>query len=95
MTYSTSDVHEDVPAARAGASSGVATRIRYGVLAAIFLVTTLNYADRATLSVTGPAMRTEFGFGAVQMGYMHVASTLLVRGRGPITVEPLAIQTFC
>jgi hypothetical protein len=26
---------------------------------------------------------------------MHVASTLLVRGRGPITVEPLAIQTFC
>ena len=39
------------------------TRVRYVVLAMIFLITTLNYADRATLSVTGPAMRTEYGFG--------------------------------
>jgi len=61
------------PATRAGVSSGAATRIRYVVLAMIFLITTLNYADRATLSVTGPAMRTEFGFGAVQMGYMFSA----------------------
>ena len=50
-----------------------ATRVRYTVLAMIFLITTLNYADRATLSVTGPAMRTEFGFGAVQMGYLFSA----------------------
>jgi len=61
------------PATRSVASSVVATRIRYVVLATIFLITTLNYADRATLSVTGPAMRTEFGFGAVQMGYMFSA----------------------
>ena len=61
-----------VPAS-AEVSSDVATRIRYVVLATIFLITTLNYADRATLSVTGPAMRTEFGFGAVQMGYMFSA----------------------
>ncbi|MBW8778551.1 MAG: MFS transporter, partial [Burkholderiales bacterium] len=59
--------------ARTEVSSGVATRVRYAVLAAIFLITTLNYADRATLSVTGPAMRTEFAFGAVQMGYMFSA----------------------
>jgi len=50
-----------------------ATRVRYVVLAMIFLITTLNYADRATLSVTGPAMRAEYGFGAVQMGYLFSA----------------------
>jgi ACS family glucarate transporter-like MFS transporter len=49
------------------------TRVRYVVLAMIFLITTLNYADRATLSVTGPAMRAEYGFGAVQMGYLFSA----------------------
>jgi hypothetical protein len=26
---------------------------------------------------------------------MHVASTLLVRGQGPVQIEPLAIETFC
>jgi len=49
------------------------SRVRYAVLLMIFVVTTLNYADRATLSVTGPAMRAEFGFGAVQMGYLFSA----------------------
>jgi D-galactonate transporter len=63
------------PTARAPAASGAvrATRVRYVVLAMIFVITTLNYADRATLSVTGPAMRTEFGFGAVQLGLMFSA----------------------
>jgi MFS transporter, ACS family, glucarate transporter len=58
------------PSRAAGAG---ATRVRYLVLGTIFLVTTLNYADRATLSVTGPAMRAEFGFSAVQMGYLFSA----------------------
>lgn len=59
--------------ARAVGAAARATRVRYVVLAMIFAITTLNYADRATLSVTGPAMRAEFGFGAVQMGYMFSA----------------------
>jgi D-galactonate transporter len=49
------------------------THVRYGILLMIFLITTFNYADRATLSVTGSAMRTEFGFDAVKMGYIFSA----------------------
>jgi len=49
------------------------SRVRYWILLMIFVVTTVNYADRATLSITGPAMRQEFGFSAVQMGYIFSA----------------------
>jgi ACS family glucarate transporter-like MFS transporter/ACS family D-galactonate transporter-like MFS transporter len=49
------------------------THVRYGILLMIFLITTFNYADRATLSITGSAMRTEFGFDAVKMGYIFSA----------------------
>ncbi|MGY2049237.1 MFS transporter [Methylobacterium sp. JK268] len=44
------------------------TNIRYVILALIFLATTFNYVDRATLSVAASAMRTEFGFDAITMG---------------------------
>ncbi|KJK21990.1 glucarate transporter [Burkholderiaceae bacterium 16] len=56
--------------------AGQATRrsnVRYWILLMIFVVTTVNYADRATLSITGPAMRAEFGFDAVQMGFIFSA----------------------
>ncbi|GAB7540764.1 MFS transporter [Cupriavidus sp. CuC1] len=56
--------------------AGEATRrsnVRYWILLMIFVVTTVNYADRATLSITGPAMRSEFGFDAVQMGFIFSA----------------------
>ncbi len=59
--------------AQAAVSASRPTRVRYWVLLMIFIVTTVNYADRATLSITGPAMRTEFGFGAVQLGYIFSA----------------------
>jgi len=49
------------------------THVRYWVLAMIFLVTTFNYADRATLSITGPTMQKEFGFDTIQMGYIFSA----------------------
>lgn len=49
------------------------THVRYWILLIIFIVTTVNYADRATLSVTGPAMRAEFGFSAIQLGYIFSA----------------------
>lgn len=44
------------------------TNIRYIILAMIFLVTTFNYVDRATLSIAAPAMSKELGFDAVSMG---------------------------
>jgi MFS transporter, ACS family, glucarate transporter len=49
------------------------TKVRYLILLLIFVITTFNYADRATLSVTGTAMRAEFGFDAVRMGYIFSA----------------------
>jgi D-galactonate transporter len=47
--------------------------VRFWILLMIFVVTTLNYADRATLSITGPTMSKEFGFDAIQMGYIFSA----------------------
>ena len=60
------------PAASA-ADAASRTKVRYVILALIFVITTLNYADRATLSVTGSAMRAEFGFDAIRMGYIFSA----------------------
>lgn len=54
-------------------SAATPSRMRYWILLMTFIVTTVNYADRATLSVTGPAMREEFGFDAIQMGYIFSA----------------------
>ncbi|MGF6602123.1 D-galactonate transporter [Paraburkholderia sp. GAS448] len=49
------------------------TKVRYTILLLIFVITTFNYADRATLSVTGSAMRGEFGLDAIKMGYIFSA----------------------
>ena len=48
-------------------------RIRYGILAMLFVVTAINYADRATLSIAGPALSKELGLSAVTMGYVFSA----------------------
>ncbi|WP_336486749.1 MFS transporter [Methylobacterium nigriterrae] len=44
------------------------TNARYVILVLIFIATTFNYVDRATLSVAASAMKAEFGFDAVTMG---------------------------
>src|SRR4051794_17057093 len=65
---------KDAPGAMPGTvDASKPTRVRYWVLLMIFIVTTVNYADRATLSITGPAMRQEFGFDTIQMGYIFSA----------------------
>ncbi|MET0180344.1 MAG: MFS transporter [Novosphingobium sp.] len=46
------------------------TRIRYRIIALIFLVTTLNYADRATFSIAGESASRELGLTAVQTGFI-------------------------
>lgn len=48
-------------------------RVRYGILAILLLVSTINYADRATLSMAGTAMQQELGFSAIQLGYLFSA----------------------
>ncbi|RZJ00866.1 MAG: MFS transporter [Brevundimonas sp.] len=46
------------------------TRMRYGILLLIFLITTINYADRATFSIAGDAASEDLGLSPVEMGYI-------------------------
>lgn len=49
------------------------THVRYWILALLFVITAINYGDRATLSITAPAMSADFGFSPVQVGYLFSA----------------------
>ena len=49
------------------------TRVRYSILAMIFIVSTLNYASRATLSMAGSAAQKELGINSLQLGYLFSA----------------------
>jgi ACS family glucarate transporter-like MFS transporter len=44
------------------------SRVRWFILAMIFMVTVFNYVDRATLSIAAPSMRRDLGFDALTMG---------------------------
>ena len=54
-------------------NSAKKTNIRYFILAMLFIVTTMNYVDRATLSMAAPVMRKDLGMDAVTMGYAFSA----------------------
>ena len=56
------------------AAPGVAmTRVRWLILAMLFAVTTVNYADRATLSIAGSALSKQLGLSPITMGYAFSA----------------------
>ena len=44
------------------------THVRYLILAMLFIVTTFNYIDRATLSIAAPAMQKDLHINAISMG---------------------------
>ncbi|GHF19944.1 putative glucarate transporter [Amycolatopsis deserti] len=46
---------------------------RYLVLALIFIITAINYADRSSLSITGSSLQADLGFSTVQLGYIFSA----------------------
>lgn len=52
--------------------SGV-THARYVVVLMLFVVSAVNYADRATLSIAGDALSRELGLSTVAMGYAFSA----------------------
>lgn len=62
--------HSPTPA---GAAAAKATRVRWGILAILFLVTTINYADRATISIAGPEIKKLLGLSPVEMGFVFSA----------------------
>ncbi len=49
------------------------SRVRLLVVTMLFIATTINYADRATLSIAGPSMAKDLGLNSVQMGYIFSA----------------------
>ena len=46
------------------------TRVRYKVIALIFGITAINYADRATFSIAGSAASAELGLSPIQTGFI-------------------------
>jgi ACS family glucarate transporter-like MFS transporter len=54
-------------------TSATPTRVRYGIVAMLFIASTVNYADRATLSITGTSIAAELHLDPVAMGYVFSA----------------------
>jgi ACS family glucarate transporter-like MFS transporter len=55
------------------AATAKATRVRWMILAILFIVTTINYADRATIAIAGPELKKLLGLTPVQMGFVFSA----------------------
>lgn len=47
--------------------------VRYWIIATLFVLTTINYASRATLSMAGGPLSQELGVTPEQMGYLFSA----------------------
>jgi len=47
--------------------------IRFTIVAMLFAVTMVNYADRATIAIAGPVLSKDLGFSPVQMGFIFSA----------------------
>src|SRR6201990_1829628 len=57
----------------ASAAGARRSRVRLLIVTMLFLVTTVNYADRATLSIAGTALSKELNLDPVAMGYIFSA----------------------
>ncbi|HXE36973.1 MAG TPA: MFS transporter [Azonexus sp.] len=64
---------EQTQAISAIAPTRLGSRTRWGVLTVLFFITVINYADRATISIAGPAIAKELGLNAISMGYIFSA----------------------
>lgn len=64
---------EQIHAPGVPVAAKLASRTRWGVLAMLFIATSINYADRATISIAGPAIRQAMGLTPVEMGYIFSA----------------------
>src|SRR4051794_40777382 len=64
-------ISSDVVSAEAATSK--VGRVRFTIVAMLFVITMVNYADRATISIAGPALSKDLGLSPVQMGYIFSA----------------------
>lgn len=78
-----------------------ATKVRYTVLAAIFINVVINYMDRSNISVAAPLLTDEFQLTSVQLGYIFSAfgwTYALLQIPGGIMADrfgPRLVYTFC
>jgi ACS family glucarate transporter-like MFS transporter len=49
------------------------THVRYLILFLLFVVTTINYADRATISIAGSSIQKDLGIDALTLGFIFSA----------------------
>ena len=49
------------------------SRVRYSILLMLFLVTSVTFADRSSLSIAGAAIQADLGIDAVTLGYIFSA----------------------
>ncbi|TKI08817.1 MFS transporter [Martelella alba] len=49
------------------------THSRFWILAILFIISTVNYADRSTLSIAGPHVAADLGLNPLEMGYVFSA----------------------
>src|ERR1700712_72289 len=54
-------------------NNNVATKVRYTVLAAVFLNVVINYMDRSNISIAGSMISKDLHLDSVQMGYVFSA----------------------
>lgn len=70
------------------------TNARYWIVVMLFIVTSFNYGDRATLSIAGSEMAKDIGLDPVGMGYVfsafswaYVIGQILVAGCWTVLVQ--------
>src|SRR4051812_21852645 len=49
------------------------SHIRYWIIAVLFIISSINYASRATLGIAGKPLAAEFHLDPVQLGYLFSA----------------------
>jgi ACS family glucarate transporter-like MFS transporter len=72
-TIKETTVEQAQAAASVPVATKVASRSRWMILAILFAVTTINYADRASISIAGPELKKALGLSPVEMGYIFSA----------------------
>jgi len=53
--------------------TGKATHVRWSILTMLFIVTTVNYADRAAIAIAGPQIKQYLHMSSVEMGFVFSA----------------------
>ncbi|KAB7730340.1 MFS transporter [Rudanella paleaurantiibacter] len=77
------------------------TRVRYGMLALVFVNVVINYLDRSNISVAGPALSKDLNLSSVDLGYIFSAfgwTYALLQIPGGLVADrfgPRVLYAFC